>query len=166
MMFLLCNTMITDILCYFTIFHNRFWKLEDDGVYLITLNTAQHPTFPCTVSSSWSSKPSGIHMNINGNGNGDGNLNLNVKKEKREDNNNSDVSSFSPPPSPSPSPSPTHPQLNSYSVNKDITNQSPSTIKHVTADTVDSRSGSSSSYVPPSINAVITISPRKGKIIL
>lgn len=141
--------------------HNRFWKLEDDGVYLITLNTAQHPTFPCTVSSSWSSKATGINININGNEN----LNVNVKKEKREGNNNSDISSFSPPPSPSPSSSPTHPMSNTHTVNKEIINQSPNTIKHVTvtADTVDSKSGSSSSYVPPSINAVITISPRKGK---
>lgn len=91
---------------------------------------------------------------------------MNVKKEKRDGSNISDISSFSPPPSPSPSSSPTHPQLNSHSMNKDIINQSSSTIKHVlvTADTVDSRSSSSSSYVPPSINAVITISPRKGKI--
>jgi hypothetical protein len=35
---------------------SRFWKLDDDGVYLITLNSAKHPDFPNTVSISDSEK--------------------------------------------------------------------------------------------------------------
>jgi hypothetical protein len=31
---------------------SRFWKLDDDGVYLITLNIAKHPDFPSSVAAS------------------------------------------------------------------------------------------------------------------
>ena len=77
---------------------------------------------------------------------------MNIRKEKKE-RSGSDLSI--PPSSP---PSPTYPQSNN--LNKD--NQSTHIVKHVLVGANTTDSSSSSSYVPPTINAVITISPRKG----
>lgn len=113
---------------------------------------------------------------------------MNIKKENKEKKGGNGSIDLSVPTSSSsttssPAPSPTYPKPRSSSIDKDHKDykeqreqkeqkqKSPNTIKHVivAADTTGSSSGPNSSsgcrssdYVPPTINAVITISPRKG----
>jgi hypothetical protein len=107
----------------------RFWKLDDDGVYLITLNIAKHPDFPSSVTTSGKGSKASLRKTESG-------------YESREK---------------------SLPTANNR--NQSSSNLSPKSVEKPVPTPVPPSTGSGE-YTPPSVDAVITISPRRGEVIL
>ena len=107
--------------------HFRFWKLDDDGVYLITLNIAKHSDFPSSVATS--GKGSKASLRKAGSA-------LESSDQPLPTANNKNQSSSNLP--------------------------TPKSLEKPFPTPVPPKKGSEE-YSPPSVDAVITISPRRGE---
>ena len=108
---------------------SRFWKLDDDGVYLITLNIAKHPDFPASVATSAKASKALLKKAGNVTEGRSSQQSLSTSHSKHQNSFNSSI---------------------------------PNSPGKPVSTPVPPKTGSDE-YTPPSVDAVITISPRRGE---